>query len=103
MALNLIRVNLELDTLKCYDEGDGWGSAEPYLWTVFFKVDGSTVHVTDSFTLSGPPTVETTPGSHGNLGDTDVDAGDTLTIPSAIGEYETILSPIPGPPSLPGM
>lgn len=103
MALNLIRVNLELDTLKCYDEGDGWGSAEPYLWSVFFKVDGSTVHVTDSFTLSGTPTVEATPGSHGNLGDTDVDGGDTLSIPSAIGEYETILSPIPGPPSFPGM
>lgn len=101
MGRKLIRVDLELDTIKCHDEGDGWGSAEPYLWTVFFKVDGATVQVTDALKLSGPPTVETTPGSHGNLGDTDVDEGDTLTIPSSIGEFETILSPIPGPPSIP--
>jgi len=101
MARNLIRVSLELDSIKCHDEGDGLGSAEPYLWTVFFKVDGSTVQVTDSLTLSGSPTVETTPGSHGNLGgDNDVDEGDTVTIPAAIGEFETILSPIPVPESL---
>jgi hypothetical protein len=97
MPLNIIRVNLELDRIQCYDEGDGLGSAEPYLWTVFFKIDGSTVHVTDSLTLAGTPTIQPTPGSHGNLGNTDVDDGDTIMIPASIGEWDAVMSAIPGP------
>lgn len=100
MARKVIKVNLELDRIHCHDEGDGWGSAEPYLWTVFFKVDGNTVAVTESLTLSGTPTMHFTPGSHGNLGATDVDEGDDITIPAAIGEWETYLKPIPAPASL---
>jgi len=100
MARKVIKVNLELDRIHCHDEGDGWGNAEPYLWTVFFKVDGNTVAVTESLTLSGTPTTQFTPGSHGNLGTTDVDEGDNITIPAAIGEWETFLKPIPAPPSL---
>jgi len=100
MARKVIKVNLELDRIHCHDEGDGWGSAEPYLWTVFFKVDGDTVAVTESLTLSGTPTTQFTPGSHGNLGTTDVDEGDDITIPAAIGEWETYLKPIPVPASL---
>jgi hypothetical protein len=100
MARDTLRVWLELDRIHCHDEGDGWGSAEPYLWTVFFKIDGDTVALTESLTLSGTPTVVTTPGSHGNLGDTDVDAGDDITIPSAVGEWNPFLTPIPVPESL---
>jgi hypothetical protein len=94
---DIISVSVALDTIICHDEGDGWGSAEPYLWTVFFKIDGSTVSLNDSLNLSGTATVETTPGSHGNLGDTDVDGGDTVSIPNAIGFWETNLIPIPVP------
>lgn len=97
MARNPLQIQLELDRIRCYDEGDGWGSAEPYLWTVFFKVDGDTVALGDDLFLHGTATVVTTPGSHGNLGDTDVDAGDTVIIPSAIGEFTTTLKPIPVP------
>jgi hypothetical protein len=100
MARSLIRVNLELDNILVHDEGDGWGDAEPYLWTVFFKVDGETVTVLDGFTLSGSPTIHTTPGSHGNLGTSDADEGDNIVIPSTIGEWQTILAPIPVAPSL---
>lgn len=100
MARNVIKVNLDLDRIHCFDEGDGWGDAEPYLWTVFFKIDGDTVQLTNSLTLSGPPTIQTTPGSHGNLGVAEVDAGDNVAIPSAIGEWETFLKPIPAPASL---
>ena len=32
---------------------------------------------------------------HGNLGDRDVDAGDTLVVPRSIGEFRTTLRPIP--------
>ncbi len=97
MARSPLQIQLELDRIHCYDEGDGWGSAEPYLWTVFFKVDGDTVALGDDLFLHGTATIVTTPGSHGNLGDTDVDAGDNVTIPSAIGEFTTTLRPIPVP------
>ena len=37
----------------------------------------------------------TTPGNHGNLGDTDVEEGDDVGIPSAVGETAFTLKPIP--------
>ena len=40
MARDILKLRLELDRILCHDEGDGWGNAEPYLWTVFFEVDG---------------------------------------------------------------
>ncbi len=100
MARDLLRVALNLDHIHCYDEGDGWGDAEPYLWTVFFKIDGDTASLTESLTLSGTATVVGTPGSHGNLGTSDVDAGDNVSIPAAIGQWDTLLKPIPVPASL---
>lgn len=94
-----LSVRLKLDRIHCFDEGDGWGDAEPYLWTVFFKVDGETMVVnTDGPSpafLQGFPTVVGTPGNHGNLGDTDVDEGDDVAVPAIIGEYNTVLKPIP--------
>lgn len=89
----------KLERIHCHDEGDGLGNAEPYLWSVFFKVDGDTMVVnTDDLShvfLQGPPTVVTTPGNHGNLGTSSVDEGDDVAVPAIIGEYRTILRPIP--------
>jgi hypothetical protein len=65
---------------------------------VFFKVDGSAVAVTPSLTLAGSAVVKFTPGSHGNLLDTDVDAGDVVPVPANVGEWTTSLVPIAVPP-----
>jgi hypothetical protein len=100
MARDLLQVWLNLDRIHCYDEGDGWGSAEPYLWTVFFKIDGDGVALTEGLTLSGTGVVRATPGSHGNLGGGDVDGGEDVAVPSALGQWSTTLKPIPVPPSL---
>lgn len=100
MARDILNVRIELDSIHCFDEGDGWGNAEPYLWPVFFKIDGTTASVNDSLQLTGTATVEGTHGHHGNLNNTDVDAGDNVTIPDSVGVWETTLTPIPGPPSL---
>ncbi len=86
---------IRVEHIKCYDEADGWGNAEPYLWTVFFKVDGDTVSLNDAGKLIGSATVVSTPGSHGNLGTSDVDAGDDVLVPDAIGSWQTVLKPIP--------
>jgi hypothetical protein len=99
MARNDLSIRFDIDNLHCFDEGDGWGAAGPNHWTGFFKVDGETVSVSPALNLSGQAVVHTTPGSHGNLGgDNDVDAGDDVAVPSAIGEWQTTLKPIPVPP-----
>ena len=94
-----LNIEFKLDRIHCHDEGDGPGNAEPYLWTVFFKVDGDTAVInTDDLShvfLQGAPTVVTTPGNHGNLGTSDVDEDDDVGIPAIIGEYRTIMKPIP--------
>lgn len=93
-----LNVVLKLERIKCHDEGDGSGSAEPYLWTVFFKADGETLVVnTQSLSVEGAPVVVGTPGNRGNLGTGagDVDEGDEIIIPALIGEYRTVMKPIP--------
>ena len=95
MTRTPLRTRLSLDHILAYEEGDGFGSAEPYLWTVFFKIDGDTVVLGDDAFLHGTCTVVGTPGSHANLGDTDVDEGDDVLVPRAIGELLGTLRPIP--------
>ncbi|MDJ0352301.1 SAM-dependent methyltransferase [Pseudarthrobacter sp. PH31-O2] len=94
-----MRATLNLETvlqdLHCYDEGDGWGNAEPYIWTAFFKVDGDNFAVEAGAGLIGSPVIVTSNGTHGNLGNTDVDAGDDVAIPDAVGRWTTKLKPIP--------
>jgi hypothetical protein len=91
-----IRVTYNLTKLHCIDEGDGSGSAEPFMWTVYFKIDGDTVKVNDDFNLEGTATVVTTPGNHGDLND-GVDAGENVPIPASLGKFATTLRPIPTP------
>ncbi len=92
---NLLTVTVKLSNLHCFDEADGPGTAEPYLWTLFFKVDGETVRLNDQAALEGVAVVDRRNGAHGNLLHTNVDAGNDLPIPPAIGEWTTTLKPIP--------
>jgi hypothetical protein len=69
-----------------------------YLWTVFFKVDGSTVQVNSSLKLQGTGTVVPTPGNQGDLpGGISASPylNESTPIPSALGDYVTELVPIP--------
>lgn len=83
----------------------------PVLWPIYFKVDGSTVQLTDAGTLNGSATITGTAGSLGNLGVTafaplDPNLGglaDTaywIAIPQVIGQWSDQVIPIPVPPSL---
>lgn len=90
-----LSTSVKLSSIHCRDEADGIGDAEPYLWTIFFKIDGETIkHTPNTLTLSGDAVFRFGPGSHGNLGTKSVDAGDSVQIPAAVGEFHTELQPI---------
>ncbi len=64
-----------------------------YLWTIFFKIDGDTVYVGEDLMLHGSATVVGTPGDHGDLPGNG--ALSNVAIPSQLGEFRTVLTPIP--------
>lgn len=89
-----VDVEVKIENILCLDEGDGFGLAEPYLWTVFFKIDGETCKVNAALRLEGRATVITTSGNHGDLLRAEVDVWDNVPIPSTLGLWQTRLKPI---------
>jgi hypothetical protein len=98
------RVTVDLAKLTCVtgNEGAVLGGDEPYMWNVFFTVDGSSVALGENLALSGQAVVATTPGSHGNLAAAGVQPGQTIEVPDAVGRSAQTLDLIPFPPSLAG-
>jgi hypothetical protein len=97
MARPSLQVEMTFDNLHCHEEGDGIGSSEAYLWAIYFKIDGDSVFLGDDLFLHGNCTLVGTPGSHGNLINHDIDEGEDVPVPAAIGEFQTTLTPIPVP------
>src|SRR4051812_16428220 len=101
-----LNVSINLRNLHCYDEGDGPGDAEPYLWTVFFKVDGDTVQKAEVTVdligenpiiveFVGTPLVRRTDSRHENLASSDVGMGDDVAIPPTVGKWDFTLRSVP--------
>jgi hypothetical protein len=85
MAIERMKLRIVFSILDCNAEGDGRGSAEPYLWAFYFKIDGSTatldLNANNQLVLRGTSTNIGSPGSLGNLGTTDVDAFENVVLP----------------------
>src|SRR5262249_51856970 len=91
---------VSLDQLHCFKMSE-FGTAEPYVWTAFFKIDGDTVQVDLSddeenpgLVLTGTCTFVATQGSHGDLRDRSVAEGDDVPIPAELGEVRLPLTPM---------
>lgn len=95
------RVTFDLAKLTCVDAGE-IGGDEPYMWNVFFTVDGSTVSLRDDLRLAGQAAVTPTPGSHGNLQAGGTGPGQTIEIPDTVGRATVVLDLIRFPSSLSG-
>jgi hypothetical protein len=92
--MHTLYTRVRLFQLKCIDKPDGWTSGEPYLWNIFFKIDGSCIRVNEQFRLEGKPTYHFSKGSQGNLNAKDIAGGDTIGIPADVGEWKTSLVPL---------
>ncbi|MFQ6326904.1 hypothetical protein ACLMAL_12270 [Nocardia sp. CWNU-33] len=100
MTRATLNLKIAVKNLHCHDEGDGPGNAAPYLWPVFFKIDGDGYAVRSAAAgLAGAPVIESRTGGHGNLGRSEdgktVNAGHNVGVPAELGTWDTILRPIP--------
>lgn len=95
MDIKDLNVEINVEKVICRDEADGHGRAEPYMWTVYFKLDGDNLKLNDKLMLDGKGEIRTTPNSHYNLGVRKVKGGQTINVPDRIGKYKTIMKPIP--------
>jgi hypothetical protein len=96
-SIQPLDIRFELRNIHAFDNGES-GGAEPYLWTVFFKLDGDTVSVQLSsggtVALTGSAVVVGTPGNQGDLLNDDVEDHKDAGIPASIGQFQTTLNPI---------
>jgi len=95
MDLQDLNIKLKVQKVICRDDADGHGKAEPYMWTVFFKLDGDNLRLNEQLKLDGDGEIITTPKSHRNLGVKKVGTGDVIQVPANIGAYSTKMKPIP--------
>jgi hypothetical protein len=64
----------------------------PYVWTLFFRADGSTLRVTADAKVAGAAVVDSTPVSREDLGGHGISRGSSVAIPSAIGWWSAAVS-----------
>jgi hypothetical protein len=109
MGLVPVKTHISLNNIAFQYSGQGHYYNPMYLWTLFFKVDGDTTFVDDtSFMLHGTATVVGTPGNHGDLPglaannwtsgpftDSPYETTILFPIPSVLGDFETLVTPIP--------
>ena len=103
MGATPIRILFHVDDISTQLSSTGTAFVNPpvYLWSVFFKIDGSTVQVNaESANLEGTATVVSTPGDQGDLPggvQASYDKVETTVIPSSLGDYATTLVPFSVP------
>lgn len=90
------RLQIALHTLSLHRKGTSWGKSEPYIWNIFFRVDGEAITINPDFTISGKAIFKFSEGSHNNLRGS-IHKDNILHIPQEIGLWETELHPVKVP------
>jgi hypothetical protein len=87
-------VDLHLTALRCVQPDES--EEEPYLWTFFFLLDGSTVKQLrpNDLQFVGSIRIASGYGGHANLSSATAVSGQTLQIPDNVGAYQATLRPI---------
>ena len=88
-----INIKIKLTELAYLKEASKRSKISPYLWGIFFKIDGHGVQITPQFRLDGKGIFHFTKGSHGNLGVANMYEGQVINVPEDIGEWKTSLDP----------
>jgi len=94
--LQSIELKIALDKLILHKKSERWGLSEPYLWNIFFRVDGDAIEINPNFTINGGGIFHTSKGSHNNLKTTIHDTN-TVNIPTEVGIWKTVLKPVKVP------
>jgi len=105
MSAVSIRTNLRVENILTQLTSTGTSFINPpiYLWSVFFKIDGTTAKVVlagAGWKLQGGATVVGTPGNQGDLPGgirASFFQEETTAIPSSLGNFVTTLVPFPAP------
>lgn len=95
--IRTLYLRIKLQQLRCHDKPDGWTTGEPYLWNLFFKIDGSCIVLSERFRLEGRPVYHASVGSQGNLSAGQLESGGMVGIPDDVGEWRTQLVPLTVP------
>lgn len=83
----MIDTTLSLNRLHCNSESD-FGGAEPYLWTVFFYFDLSTISGSTGLMSTHTPHQSST--TRGMFPD-GIESGDDVTVPASMGQFDVTL------------
>lgn len=94
--LKPIQLQIALHTLSLHRKATSWGTTEPYLWNIFFRIDGDAIKINPDFTISGKGIFNFSKGSHNNLRGT-IHRDNILHIPNDIGVWKTELKPVKVP------
>jgi hypothetical protein len=108
IILNPTKIICDLNRVIVHDDGEAFGGSEPYIWPLFYKIDGENENITASieindsgisFKLNGTATVQSHKRSHGNLNfdgwDVSAPPQVRLSVPNRVGRFKSTLTPIP--------
>lgn len=94
--LQPIELKINLDKLILHKKSERWGLSEPYLWNIFFRVDGDAIQINPNFTINGKGIFQSSKGSHRNLR-LSIHNTNSLNIPREVGVWESVLKPVKVP------